>query len=1064
VFFIGLIFLSFDIRARDKRERIHEVVDALPCSNLEFVFGRALGILIAAWVPLVVIIGLLALVAWRPLRDPIEPWSLLSLTVPMAIPGYVFTIGLIFLLTLLVRHRLIAALVSFAALALLFVAGIWWMPFYASAFTDITGGYAVGFPSDILPGVVTALGSLQRIGYLILGLGLLLLAAAIHPRRDDSRRGLVAAVGGGLLAAGLLLAGVTFRDNATSLADKDRWHAAHEKRRSEPAPDLRSVTGMVRIAPPRHLDLDLAVRIAAPPDQALERALFSLNPGEHVERVAATGGGELEFTHEDGLLDVRLPSPLAPGEETTLEMRIAGVPDPQFAYLDETIELMRLDPADAQLFLLGYYASIFERRFMALMPGVRWLPAAGSEIGRGDPVGRPTDFFELDLTVEAPEGWLVAGPGRRQPVPGGATKFRFAPPAVVPEVALVGGPFRSRSTEVDGVELEVLYHPAHESNIEFFADSTSDIESWLRERLAEARDVGLDYPYDALTLVEVPNILRGYGGGWRMSTTLGQPAMILMRESSFPTADFAARKKRFEDAADQEGGVPRAKRQALEMFFENDINGGNPFLAAARSFFASQTAGAGAEAVPLDYVWETLTSQLVTGRRGFFSVHFFDQDFGQEFGLAAQAMNDPNRISDSYADVLLHNILSTNKVWETLTQVSLVDLDPVEDPERAMNVLSLKGGAMAESMLDDLGRERTGHLLAALRSSRRGQTYGRQDVVAAGASIDADLDSWLSLWIDETDLPGFTLGPVRYVRLGDAADGSAQYQLLVTVRNGESVPGLFRLEYRLEQEGSTPLERGEPVRVGPRGAVEVGLVTGVPLRMVRIAPYLALNRNPFNVSLPTLDPEQLAREEPFRGARDVPFVADSSGEIVVDDLDPDFAVEEQGKRPLLRVGGRGSADADLDQGLPIPARGARNADRWSRMPHADAWGRYRRTMAVVRGGDGGRSATFRADLPSAGSWELEYHFTKLPGRRSGSGPGTWKIEIDNGSEKHDVSFDAAAAETGWSSLGRFDLSAGEVVVRVSDDTEGAYIEADAIRWKPPSHASGGSAVASRATE
>ncbi|HVQ27691.1 MAG TPA: hypothetical protein VMV01_21040, partial [Planctomycetota bacterium] len=208
VFFIGLIFLSFDIRARDKRERIHEVVDALPCSNLEFVLGRALGILIAAWVPLVVIIGLLALVAWRPLHDPIEPWSLLSLTVPMAIPGYVFTIGLIFLLTLLVRHRLIAALVSFAALALLFVAGIWWMPFYASAFTDITGGYAVGFPSDILPGVVTALGSLQRIGYLVLGLGLLVLAAAIHPRRDDSRRGLVAAVGGGLLVAGLLLAGL----------------------------------------------------------------------------------------------------------------------------------------------------------------------------------------------------------------------------------------------------------------------------------------------------------------------------------------------------------------------------------------------------------------------------------------------------------------------------------------------------------------------------------------------------------------------------------------------------------------------------------------------------------------------------------------------------------------------------------------------------------------------------------------------------------------------------------------------------------------------------------------
>ena len=43
-------------------------------------------------------------------------------------------------------------------------------------------------------------------------------------------------------------------------------------------------------------------------------------------------------------------------------------------------------------------------------------------------------------------------------------------------------------------------------------------------------------------------------------------------------------------------------RRTLETFFENDLNGGNPFVAAAKSFFSYQTAEVGKGNVPLDYV------------------------------------------------------------------------------------------------------------------------------------------------------------------------------------------------------------------------------------------------------------------------------------------------------------------------------------------------------------------------------------------------------------------------------------------------------------------------------
>jgi hypothetical protein len=418
--------------------------------------------------------------------------------------------------------------------------------------------------------------------------------------------------------------------------------------------------------------------------------------------------------------------------------------------------------------------------------------------------------------------------------------------------------------------------------------------------------------------------------------------------------------------------------------------------------------------------------------------------------LAGQAMNDENRISDSYADVLIHRIVSTPEVWETVMQTSLLDLDPRRDPERAINVLGLKGTAMAESMLDDLGREKTGRFLAALRSENQGKHYTREDVVAAGETIDEDLSAWIELWIDETALPGLMLGDVRYHRLADAEDGSMQFQFLITVQNGESAPGMFRLEYRVEDQAGNRWQRAEPVRIDGNSAVEVGLVTSNLLRVARVAPYLALNRDPFNVQLPAVDQEKIVREEPFSGARATDWSVPQTDIIVVDDLDPGFAVQESDGSSGLRIGGRGNTDEVLDHGLPIAEQGLSSADRWSRMKSADAFGRYRRTMAVVKGGEGKRTAEFTATLPNAGQWELDYYFTGFANRRGRSmrTPGKWKLVIEDSSGTREIEFDADGAETGWNSLGRFEMATGEAVVRVSDETDGDYVQADAIRWKP----------------
>ena len=1048
IFLFGLVFLGYDIRARDKRERMNEVVDALPCTNIELMLGRFLGILVPAWLP-VIFISIVLAVLGLVMGTPLEWRSLITFVFVLAIPAYAFALGLTFLLTILLRHRLIAAVVTIGVIVGIIVINFGFVPVYLLPAVDITGGFSVMGPSDIIPSIIDIRGFAQRAGVLLIGLGFLWLATAFHPRHDDSPRARTAAIGVVMLVLGACGPGILVWETLAVLDQKEDWSAAHTARNDDPLPDLLSITGSLDIRAGSRLDMDLALRLRAPAEAALSSALFSLNPGLTVETVTASGQ-PLEFEQELGLLDVKLAQPLAMGAETTLEMIIGGAPDFWFGYIDAVKDPLSVNIREGNMFMLGFLNMIFDKRYVALMPGVRWLPASGGEIGRGDPHARPSDFYELDLTVEVPEGWLVAGPGKRHAAAGGdagRTRFRFAPPAPVPDVCLVGGRFESRSAEIDGVTVEALLHPRHQSNLEVFADAAGELRDWLSERLGEATDVGLAYPYDALTLVEVPGALRGYGGGWRMDTTLAQPAMVLTRESGFPTGRFDVR---FEDPSkfeDQEGGLPRAKRETLERFFENDFSGGNPFIAASRSFFVYQTAAAGEMGLPLDYVNEDLSNRVVAEKQGYFSIHLYGTDINNTLN---QTLTTFGSDKTSVADAMIQTVTSRTDVWDTVLEINLADLDPWAAPESTLNILALKGGAMARSMYDGLGKEKTGKFLATLREQTGGGSYTRDDVLAAGEAIGEDLTDWLDVWLDRTDLPGFTTGDLQLDRITDADDGTPRYQFTVMVRNEEPTPGMVRLRYRVEDSGDDWSET-DPIRVAGPGAVRVGLVTSKPPHVVRVDPYLALNRKGFDLALPAVDDERIVEAEPLVGAEVVEWSPVETNEIIVDDLDEGFSIEDLATGTLLRVGAQVDDDEDTDGGLPVAPVG-RPPTRWSRSDDARSYGKYRHTKAIIKAGKGERKAVFAAEIPRAGQWELEYYLAR--GRSEGQSRrrlGNWSITIVDETGSQQATLDADDGESGWNSLGIFELADGEVRVEVPDSSDGGRrVEADAIRWRPQS--------------
>ena len=216
VFLVGLVFLAYDVRARDVRERMVEVLDARPVSTPELLLGRFGAQVMLAWIPAVFMVVLMQVLGvglpalGAPLGETLEPVSLITYAVFMCLPAFVWALGLTYLVTLLVRNRLVAAVLTIGLMV-----GVVWASFKLPPVLVhlLRRGRrvqrAVSFRHPSRHGRLA--GFFQRLGTLLGGLGLLGLAIAVHPRLDGGRKTTRAAVGGAFILAALLSLGTGSR-------------------------------------------------------------------------------------------------------------------------------------------------------------------------------------------------------------------------------------------------------------------------------------------------------------------------------------------------------------------------------------------------------------------------------------------------------------------------------------------------------------------------------------------------------------------------------------------------------------------------------------------------------------------------------------------------------------------------------------------------------------------------------------------------------------------------------------------------------------------------------------
>ena len=1050
VLLFGVVFLGFDIRARDERERIAAVLDTRPIPNIVLLGGRWLGIVLVAWLPLAVWAlllqgtGMIIEGVNVPGGIPPEPVSLATLLFVDAPPALALWVALVMLLAAGLGNRLVVCLVALASLAAAFW-GLFNTPLYL---LPVVSGIAnLGLPgSEILPRMPSLVDVAQRLAVLVLGAGLVTIASAVFPRRDAGSRVPCVAWGAALLlASGAGFAALVAHVHGER-AQRVAWAEAHRALQHSPRLDLERVAGDVRIDPGRKVAIAVDLDLRVPGGSAGALPHFSLNPGMRVESVRLDGS-DTPFEHHLGVLVLHPAKALRPGARAGLSIRAQGIPDPRFGYLDSSVWALDETLLGMPIVLQGEQASIFDERYVALTPAVRWLPMPGANFGTDDPAVHPPDFHHIDLTVRLPEGWHAAGPGRML----ASGELRFRPGVPLAEFPLIAASFERRSLTVDGVQYELLIHPMHLAGVEHFA-SEENLEGTLehlRTRLATIP--GLAYPHRVFSLIEVPAQLRRYGGGRFLDAAQSLPGVQMLPEHGLPTSRFGARGV---------GSAPSDVVLRLDLSNAESFGPHRLPLAAggARNLLGALTSASGEGALAANHLLDALTAwrfaPLVTsyGLRGTRIVvpgHWLQLGFDP-------GAPSPLRVMHRLVGAATYSFnwyrFYPMELADRSAELSFTGVDPTTSRDHA-DILIHKGDLVASAIQALMGRDKVAEFLALMRSRHGGGTFELDDFLAAMTETDPAMAPYIEHFMRESTLPGFLASDLRVARLADDESGQPRYQLCVHVRNDEKAPGAAGLSFRSSDYNA--LERGDVSHVPGNTSLEMCVVTPSPPSEVRLETYLSENRRIMRLALPEIDSAIMAPGEPFQGARPSDWVPPDLG-IVVDDLDPGFSVVHPPRKGLrLDFGG-----VEEDRVRVAEYDGDARERRWRRQEHADtpSWGKYRRTLTRIRAGSGEGRASFRTGLPTAGTWRLSYH---LPGSsaskrtrsemsrfwRAADRLGTIDLEIVAAERRTPVNFDASIAVPGWNDVGTFELPAGPVTVVASDATTGDIVVADAVRWE-----------------
>ncbi|MEA1997068.1 MAG: xanthan lyase, partial [Gemmatimonadota bacterium] len=367
------VFMASDFLKYDRKLDTTDVVYMRSITNADYVLGKILGLLgVFAGLNLMVLI--MALVFNVFFADlPVVPAAYLLYPLLISLPTLVFIFGLTFLLMVIVRNQALTfiILLGYIASTIFYLSGKFNNLFDYMAFqVPLMYSDFVGF-GDLTPVLI------HRGIYFLAGVGFIFFTVCLLRRLPQSR--VMNRVSLTLAVLSIAGAGVLVNSYIARLSGaralRGEMVALSKEAAGAPVVSLERCS-LDLIHTDREIAVEAGLKFSNKTREAIDRYVFSLNPGLEVVRVIRDGG-DIQFTRNLHILTVEpQQGALEPGAADSLVISYRGGIDERACYLDISEE------AQAESYRFGLYkvdkrACFIRPDYVLLTPENLWYPKPG---------------------------------------------------------------------------------------------------------------------------------------------------------------------------------------------------------------------------------------------------------------------------------------------------------------------------------------------------------------------------------------------------------------------------------------------------------------------------------------------------------------------------------------------------------------------------------------------------------------------------------------------------------------------------------------------------------------
>jgi ABC-type transport system involved in multi-copper enzyme maturation permease subunit len=1058
-----VIFLASDFLKRDKKLDTNEVLYTRPMSNMEYIFGKTLGILRLFLGVNILILFVCLVVNIISKQAAINAGAYLEYLFIVSIPTLIFSLGFAYLLMSLIRNQAITFLLLLGLAAL----NMFYLNNRMNSFFD----YML-FAFPVFKSGITGYSNLdlilaQRVMYTSLGLVFIFVSILIFKRLPQSKTHRIISI----TATVFFL--ITTAYSAWYFLDdyygtiKLKNTVMETNSRYENSNFLRVTDADIEIDYSGDmLEATASLNCYNNTNELLTEAPFSLNPGLSVKEVSLNGAPS-SYRTDGHMILLDLDTGLQPDSTLSVSISYEGRILEDFCYPWVKGEQEDYLFSNGPLRMEKKYA-IQKDEFLLLTPETHWYPVAGLNFYPGTPARIIIDFTNYSLKVARKNDLVAISQGART---SDNDYWYFSSEEPLTGISLIEGRYVSDTVRVDSTDFIAHYYRGHDYFRKDLNELGDTLQSLISGTMTELEtNFSTAYPFNSLSLVEVPVYFHSEVKKNTQTRAEVQPSIILLPEkmATITNANFHGTLKRQKRRMERNNEVITDRElqvRAFNNFARNtfitssafSFNRGSASMTQGRyllgpSFYFYKNNFFSGEYPVINAVFETHLQKVETPQGGF-----------QRMFLGGLSEND--RANTILQDHSLEEILALNPSTDTMRIV-----------------LTLKGDYLFNLMRAECGLEEFNNWFSDYLEKNKFRNVSLHDFSNDLVNkFGFDLEKYLEQWYSGKGQPGFLFTDIAVNEI--VVGNRTRYKVSFTASNPEETAGIFNVGFRtggpgqgrgrgmggnvsvtisasgggrvafgMEGRGMQTNDVEKIVKLEARQAKRISVILDAQPRGMFVNTLFSVN-NPGELQFPLVDLVEGKTDDNTEGEKildELPLLEEEN-EIIVDNEDPGFRIYQETStaklKEWLKIGNENRNDYREMFSWWAP-------EYWQKTVSSVYYGKYVKSAVYTRAGNGERYISWTAEIEEPGYYDIYTFIGKRGGQRMMIGRGgenrsamqdlNYQVEHDDGSEE--ISLDWENAEHGWNLLGSYYLSPDTARVIMTNRSEGRTVNGDAIKW------------------